>query len=880
MKKYKYKFSIIIPIYNVEDYLEETIESVINQSIGFESNVQMILVNDGSPDNSEEICLKYTKMYPDNILYIKQENGGVSSARNNGLKYAEGKYINFLDSDDKWNLDVFEKVYDFFENNYDEIDVVACRLKYFEARQGYNHPLNYKFTSNRLIDVSEKPNMIQMHAASCFVKNSAIGNVIFSKKLKYGEDSLFINQIILKKLKYGVMRNAVYLYRKRFNETSALDRGHSNPSYYNDTLKYFHDEINKLSKKMYKEIIPYIQYVSMYDLQWRIKRTIEPGVLNDEELKDYMNHIELLLRNINDSVIMDSKNIWKEHKLYALSLKYDCDIIKKCEFHEDSLYFNGYNLLSFKDHSILKINVINISKGKFQIAGQVNCPINEKDYCIYIETNGKKEKLKTIVSPFNSKQAIDGELYSNLLFNNNINFNDKLNIKFYISYKDEEILMNPSFTQNGRISELMSLHYNKDGYMCYYENNTIIIEKNRFTKSFNLELKVLNSIIKDKKRNVLIYRLLAKILKMFKRKEIWFVSDRTMVANDNGMHLFKYINSINHKEKVYFIIDKKSSDYNEMKKYGKVIAYNTLKYKLYYFLADKVISSQADVWVLNPFGRSEKYYRDIFTYDFVFLQHGVTKDDISSWLNLYNKNIRMFVTSSNDEYDSLINGTYYYDKNVVKLTGMPRFDNLYDESKKKIAILPTWRKALSGHSNVSLGTRDYNPSFKESEYFKFYNSLINDEKLLAVMKKNGYNGLFLVHPSHKENSIDFKSNDIFTVIDGFADYQEIFKEASLLVSDFSSVPFDFAYLYKPVIYSQFDKESFFENHIYGEGYFSYEKDGFGPVTYDYQSTINEIIKAINNNCKIEKKYENRINKFYKYHDHNNCKRVYEEIKKI
>ena len=96
MKK-KYKFSVIIPIYNVENYLEETIDSVINQTIGFNDNIQLILINDGSPDSSEEICERYKKEYPNNIIYLKQENSGVSVARNKGLELATGEIINFLD---------------------------------------------------------------------------------------------------------------------------------------------------------------------------------------------------------------------------------------------------------------------------------------------------------------------------------------------------------------------------------------------------------------------------------------------------------------------------------------------------------------------------------------------------------------------------------------------------------------------------------------------------------------------------------------------------------------------------------------------------------------------------------------------------------------
>ncbi len=71
-KTYQFKFTVVTPVYNVEEYLEETLESVLSQTIGFEENIQMILVNDGSPDNSEEICLKYQKKYPDNIIYLKK----------------------------------------------------------------------------------------------------------------------------------------------------------------------------------------------------------------------------------------------------------------------------------------------------------------------------------------------------------------------------------------------------------------------------------------------------------------------------------------------------------------------------------------------------------------------------------------------------------------------------------------------------------------------------------------------------------------------------------------------------------------------------------------------------------------------------------------
>ena len=154
-KAYRYKFSVVIPVYNVEDYVEETILSVINQTIGFKKNIQIILVNDGSTDNSEEICLKYSNKFPDNIKYIKQNNSGVSAARNNGLEHAEGRYINFLDSDDVWEKNVFKVALKMFEQNPD-IPVIGVRQKYFEASENFTS-LNYKFAEgNRIGDVSEE----------------------------------------------------------------------------------------------------------------------------------------------------------------------------------------------------------------------------------------------------------------------------------------------------------------------------------------------------------------------------------------------------------------------------------------------------------------------------------------------------------------------------------------------------------------------------------------------------------------------------------------------------------------------------------------------------------------------------------------------------
>lgn len=119
------KVSVIVPVYNVEPYLDKCLNTLVNQTL---KKIEIIIVNDGSKDNSEKIIEKYLKKYPEKIKYIKKANGGLSSARNEGLKYASGEYIGFVDSDDYVSLNTFNLMYKKAkEKNF---DLVVCNLNY------------------------------------------------------------------------------------------------------------------------------------------------------------------------------------------------------------------------------------------------------------------------------------------------------------------------------------------------------------------------------------------------------------------------------------------------------------------------------------------------------------------------------------------------------------------------------------------------------------------------------------------------------------------------------------------------------------------------------------------------------------------------------
>ena len=115
------KVSVIVPFYNVEGYIEKCLETLVNQTL---KDIEIILVNDGSKDRSIDIVKKFLKQYPEKIVYLEKENGGLSDARNFAIPYARGEYIAFLDSDDYVEKDMYQLMYDMAQK--EKSDMVEC----------------------------------------------------------------------------------------------------------------------------------------------------------------------------------------------------------------------------------------------------------------------------------------------------------------------------------------------------------------------------------------------------------------------------------------------------------------------------------------------------------------------------------------------------------------------------------------------------------------------------------------------------------------------------------------------------------------------------------------------------------------------------------
>ena len=350
---------------------------------------------------------------------------------------------------------------------------------------------------------------------------------------------------------------------------------------------------------------------------------------------------------------------------------------------------------------------------------------------------------------------------------------------------------------------------------------------------------------------------------LLSHRKIWIVSERENECRDNGYVFFKYIREEHKDINCFYALKKNSPDYNKIKELGNVIWFGSLKHFLYYCAAKYLICSTTQ-------GFCPSYYLTLLRKKmhlwgtYVFLQHGITKDN-QTFLYKKQAKIDLFVCGAKPEYED-ISLKYGYSDNQVVYTGFARFDLYHNLSiKNQIIVMPTWRRTAD------------DSSFEESNYYKIWNSFLTNKYLVKLLEDKKITLYFYIHPLFQKYSSFFKSSCQNIVIADFKhhDVQLLLKESKLLITDFSSVAFDFGYMMKPVIYYQFDEDEFFKKH-YIKGYFDYRRDGFGPVCTDAESVIKNIEYCLD--CRFDnQRYCSNVKLFFPLHDANNSERIYHAI---
>lgn len=347
------------------------------------------------------------------------------------------------------------------------------------------------------------------------------------------------------------------------------------------------------------------------------------------------------------------------------------------------------------------------------------------------------------------------------------------------------------------------------------------------------------------------------------------ITERGDDARDNGYFFFKYLRETHPEINAVYVIDPSSPDAKKVEAIGKTVPFMSWKHKILTALSKVSLSTHHNInsaykghyrWSDNLSLRNSKR---------VMLQHGITKDNMQyfhhDWLKA-----DLFICGAKPEYD-YIRETFGYPEGVVQYTGFARYDNLLKPHtvKKQILLMPTWR---------SYAVRNGRSGFIKSLVYKKYQSLINNKQLIAALRKYGYQLVFYPHYEMQRFIADFRTMapDVIQIT-GIkdADVQTLLMESAFLITDYSSVYFDFAYMGKSLFYYQFDAEEYRKGH-YAEGYFNYEKDGFGKVVRTESELIFNLSDYLLDNG-VFKSYKTRTDSFFPLRDENNCSRIYDAV---
>ncbi|ASK27540.1 CDP-glycerol glycerophosphotransferase family protein [Neisseria chenwenguii] len=809
-------FTVVTAVYNVEKYLDEFFDSLVKQTLSFKKHIQIICVDDGSKDHSAEIIKKWQKKYPNNIRYIYKENGGQASARNLGLKSVETEWVTFIDPDDFLSPNYFQET-DKNLSVHANTSMVVCNLKMFMENKKIvqdTHPLKYRFP--------KAVNAVAVKDLNNHLNLSAASSFFKTQIIK--TNKLTFNHHIKPNFEDG-----------KFIADYLLAAEHTQALFLKEAVYFYRKREDG---------------TSTLDGSWqkpeKFKDVFIHGFL--PMLEKYQPELGYIPNNIQKTALYDmywylSYLINRPEKIGFLSET------QKVEFYQCYekvfQYIDEKNIMEFNIagawffHKVGMLGAFKQQRPPFQIA--------------YIE-NIDRENKQVLISYFS-------------YFDDNCSFevNGKDTIPAYQKTVTNEF--------NGKL-----FAYEKRSWLPFFEGKDLLtIKLNGTPMRISVKGKTFTKGISFKE-----------LLDLFRPSEkylsdgSWLLMDRETKADDNAEHFYRYMMRNHPEQACCFVLNKDSIDWPRLEKEGfNLVEFGSTDYEKHLRKANKIISSHLEKHINNYFGDNYE-----FSKKFIFLQHGITKDDLSQWFNT-KKNFHGLVTVTIPEYHSVIEegNKYKLGKKETFLTGFPRHDSLLSgnvENAKKILIVPTWRSYIMGaHIGNGANTRELNSRFLETDYAQHWYALLHSNKLEALAKQYGYEITFAPHPNIEPYLALFDVPPyikIWGAATSNNSMQNLFQQSSMLITDYSSIAFEMAFLGKQTLYYQFDKEAFRSGiHTYQQGYFEYETDGFGPVVETLDELTDKLESILKNGGKIESDYAVRIKQTFKYRDTDNCKRVYEAI---
>ena len=352
---------------------------------------------------------------------------------------------------------------------------------------------------------------------------------------------------------------------------------------------------------------------------------------------------------------------------------------------------------------------------------------------------------------------------------------------------------------------------------------------------------------------------------------VWLVGERGIDARDNGYWFYRWLRTEHPERNAHYVITADSPDAARITALGGAVQKGSLQHYLLYYCADCLIGTH-----VQPCAPDLVVHYHLAAHRLrargkqVFLQHGIIKDEMQ-WLHRKNLYVDLFVCGASPEYE-YIRDTYGFAPYVPRYVGLARFDNLklarQRGTKKLVLVMPTWRGARYPDGDA----------FRATKFHQAYQSLLSSPRLSRLLEENDYQLVFYPHLEMQKHLHQFHTDSPRVVLASAAthDVQQLLLDCALLITDYSSVFFDVAFLEKPELYYQFDAEEFRQYH-YQKGYFDYRRDGFGPVCTEESALLDALEQAFRSGMQMPPVYKARAAVFFPLRDTQNCQRTYEAI---
>lgn len=784
-----------------------------------------------------------------NVLNIK-ENKDL-----NKIKNIKTKYVMFFREENEFKNVDFSKILDYMNEN--KLSLYALCPKY----KNNNKLVNANFNNTcGLIKTEEE--RFNLNLDSYILDKKLLDDVKYSDMF---EENALIN-IFSKTDMYYQSKDEIVVKKIDIIKDNALYPNYSNKEWY---LSYVNNLISFTGKSHHVDALILALFLERIYVNSK-ESTIK--ILSSIEYDEFIDLSSKLIKKIDDdllcsSVINKSIGVSYGNHLFVVRLKYK----DKLKTIDGNLYCNDVLLFKKEDLSC-RVQTINYKDGYLVFDCKVNSGMQE---CSNIDVIYNGKKIKYNETHIYSDSFLFGEkVYRDYTFQFKIDASLTGKLEFRINNEKVKIVFQ---TIHSRLHEKFKSYWNINNRCLKYKNNQIIICKRSFINTFISEIKYDFSVLrKDKKKSLksIFIRILYYLtLPYYSKKDIWLTYDKIYKSGDCGEYLYRYMLKKN--KYMYYILSPKAKFYNKIKnETGNVISYGSVKCKLLCLHSKKMfVSDSISAFYCSLSSYMTAITRGLLNYQVNCIQHGLTMQDIAHRQNRLFDNIENYFVASEYERKNLLKPEYGYSDDQIKMTGIPRFDGLKDKPSKTILLAPTWRVDVASNTSKDR-VRVHNNNFKNTNYFKIFNSIINNKELLETLKKHNYKMIFLIHPTLISNKDDYDTNDYVKIYSSAdVNYEDILTTARLMITDYSGVQYDFAYMNKPLIY--FHTEALPPS--YGDGMMNYRNMGFGPVISTEEELIKEIKKAFDKNFENGAKYTKRVQSFFKYLDYNNCKRIYDEV---